>query len=276
MSEYTFTDALNYSMAQLTEIDNASFREFYFPVVDMPLDVAHYCQHNNIDLGNTVIMWDGDTYVGISLLANRGRRGWIGAFGIVPEYRGRGAGKAMLAQQLAVARSAGLQQVWLEVLAQNARAQRLYEGAGFKLGRALLVLKTATAALPPPPTTLSISSTKPEQIIDWVLQGQRPAWARERARLLVTETDALVVNGPNGPDAAMLYRRHGIELEIGAVALIDDHNSASDFLAMLHHAAAGTEKISIQDEPDDTLLYRVCKESGFEEENRQYEMVVEL
>ncbi len=275
MSEYTFTDALGFSMAQLGEMDNQSFREYYFPVENTPGSMARYCQQNNADLGGTVVMHEGDTFVGMSMLATRGRRGWVGGFGIVPEYRGKGAGKAMMARTLGVTRTAGLTRLQLEVLVQNTRAQRLYENSGFTVQRDVVGLKLAAEALPKHSTTARITNTEPEHIMDWLLQGQKPAWSRERASLLVTGGEAIVVSRPGGATGAMLYQRLEHRIQVYAVALID-RTSTNDFAFMLRHVVGDLPFVRVHNEPDDSVLFQVCKDLGFEEEYRQHEMVIEL
>ncbi len=275
MSDYTFTDALGYSMAQLGEMDNQSFREYYFPIENTPLTIARYCQNNNVDLGSTVVMHDGDTFVGMSMVATRGKRGWVAGFGIVPEYRGKGAGKAMMARTLEVARAAGLTGLQLEVLAQNTRAKRLYENSGFTVRRDVVGLKLAAEAIPRHSTTARLTTTEAEHIMDWLLQGQKPAWSRQRASLLVTGGDALVISRPGGATGAMLYQRLEHRIQVYAVALID-RTSANDFAFMLRHVVADLPFVRVHNEPDDSVLFQVCNELGFEEEYRQHEMTIEL
>lgn len=278
MSEYIFTDALGLNMTELAALDVETFQEFFFPVETTATEMARYCQNSNIDLGNTVVMYDGERRIGMSAFATRGRRGYIAGFGIIPEYRGRGVGKLLLAHQLEVARSYGLRSMQLEVLAQNTLAQRLYEGGGFKIKRGLANLKIAAEALPQHVTNAPVRVTEPELIMDWLMQGQQPAWDRERASLLVMKSEALVVNRPGGATAVMLYRRSGEgdkDVQLSAVALID-RTSTNDFLAMLRYAAEGAEKISVHDEPEGTMLNLICRDMGFEEEYQLHEMVVEL
>ena len=57
-------------------------------------------------------------------------RGVLG-MGVVPEFRGRGIGRALLDATLGAARRKGLARVELEVRADNAGAIRLYRSAGF-------------------------------------------------------------------------------------------------------------------------------------------------
>ncbi len=68
---------------------------------------------------------------------------------VVPEHRGRGVGRALLAAVEAGARARGCVKVTLEVGEQNARARQVYEAAGFaqalagvEAGAALFFAKT--------------------------------------------------------------------------------------------------------------------------------------
>ncbi|PZR97348.1 MAG: hypothetical protein DLM69_09810, partial [Candidatus Chloroheliales bacterium] len=250
MSDYTFTDALGYSMEQLVEMVNRCYKQSYLPLQQTPLELARYCQYNNMDLGSIVVMFDGDNFVGCSLLATRNRRGWLGGFGIVPEYRGRGAGRAMLTRQLAVARTFGLTQLQLEVPLQSTPAPRLGESAGFESRRDVFDLLLATKALPHHASTASISPANPEQIMDLLLQGQQPAWTRERINLLVKGGEAIVLSHASGATAAMMYRRrgsHGEKVQLYAAAL-SNYAGANDFALMLRHAADSATSISIHNE----------------------------
>jgi RimJ/RimL family protein N-acetyltransferase len=53
------------------------------------------------------------------------------AMGLLPEFRGRGVGRRLLAATLADARRFGLERIELVVYASNDRARRLYESVGF-------------------------------------------------------------------------------------------------------------------------------------------------
>lgn len=67
-------------------------------------------------------------------------RGGIGAIqnvGVVPEYRGRGLGKALVLKSLHAFRGAGLALGRLEVTAGNAAALGLYRGLGFRYRKTL-------------------------------------------------------------------------------------------------------------------------------------------
>ena len=51
--------------------------------------------------------------------------------GLLPDYRGRGLGRQLVAQAVRAAREAGIERVELEVFASNERAIALYRALGF-------------------------------------------------------------------------------------------------------------------------------------------------
>jgi ribosomal protein S18 acetylase RimI-like enzyme len=70
-------------------------------------------------------------------LREHGRVGAIQNLGVVPAWRGRGLGRALLLRALHGFRQAGLVRAQLEVTAGNAAAIRLYRRLGFRRSRTL-------------------------------------------------------------------------------------------------------------------------------------------
>lgn len=70
-------------------------------------------------------------------LRERGGVGSIQNLGILPGWRGRGLGTALLLQALHGFRQAGLRRAQLEVTAQNETAIRLYRRLGFRSSKTL-------------------------------------------------------------------------------------------------------------------------------------------
>jgi GNAT superfamily N-acetyltransferase len=70
-------------------------------------------------------------------IRERGDLGSIQNLGILPGWRGRGLGEALLLQALAGFRRAGLPHAQLEVTAQNNSAIRLYRRLGFRRTKTL-------------------------------------------------------------------------------------------------------------------------------------------
>jgi ribosomal protein S18 acetylase RimI-like enzyme len=77
--------------------------------------------------GGTVVGWCDVTPMQREVFAHRGVLG----MGVVPGFRGRGIGRALIDATLAAARRKGLARIDLEVRADNAVAIGLYRSAGF-------------------------------------------------------------------------------------------------------------------------------------------------
>ena len=87
--------------------------------------------------GRVIFAEEGAAVVGIACLAytwtleNGGLTAWLDELYVAPEARGRGAGRALLAAAIDRAREDGCRAVDLEVDVDHARAEHLYERAGF-------------------------------------------------------------------------------------------------------------------------------------------------
>jgi len=61
--------------------------------------------------------------------------GWIGGVGVIPSMRGKGLGHRLMLSAEEFCRSKGVRDIYLEVIEGNDRAQRLYEGLGYRATR---------------------------------------------------------------------------------------------------------------------------------------------
>jgi len=80
------------------------------------------------DAAGPVVGWCDIVRAGRPALRHGGALG----IGVLPAFRGRGLGAALLRDALALARERGFRRVELVVRADNARALALYERAGFE------------------------------------------------------------------------------------------------------------------------------------------------
>ena len=87
--------------------------------------------------GALVLAWEGETPVGLAVLATTwtlehgGLVGWLDELYVRPARRSRGIGTALLERTCALAHERGCLALELEVDAAHGRAARLYERAGF-------------------------------------------------------------------------------------------------------------------------------------------------
>lgn len=113
-------------------------------LIPVRLTAEQFHQHltqNSIDLAHSVVAWEGETPVGAGLLAQREDRGWIGGMGVIPAYRRRGIGRALMQHMLLTAQQQGIAQVQLEVLHGNVSAVALYQSLDFVFRRRLLMVE---------------------------------------------------------------------------------------------------------------------------------------
>jgi GNAT superfamily N-acetyltransferase len=127
---------------------NASFRGEVYGESGVDADwFAEHVGRNGIDLARSPRWLVDGALGGMALLAFRGARAWAGAFGVVPELRGRGYARRFLADALALAAEGGAATLELEVLERNAAAIELYERGGFATIGELIVWKRAPLSI---------------------------------------------------------------------------------------------------------------------------------
>jgi GNAT superfamily N-acetyltransferase len=234
---------------------------------------VRYEQH---DLLNSLVALDGAETVGVAVLAVRGLRGWVGGFGVVPRLRGRGLGRRLMSALVERARAAGLRRLSLEVLAGNTAARRLYERAGMRVTRDLLILERpaewspAASALPVEP-----GEAPAAELLEHFsrLHPEPPAWQREPASLLTTDLRGLYLGARSRPRAYALVRQTRED-----EAFLSDLAAADARQARAMCAALGRlgSTLKINNEPEPGLFAAPLLEHGFGETMRQHEMVMEL
>ncbi|MFC4222679.1 tRNA (adenosine(37)-N6)-threonylcarbamoyltransferase complex transferase subunit TsaD [Lysinibacter cavernae] len=91
-------------------------------------------QELSADHRRYIVLVDGDRLVGYAglLCARGGGEGDIQTIAVLPDYRGRGLGRRMLATLCNEARDRGAREVFLEVRADNPTAEGLYASVGFE------------------------------------------------------------------------------------------------------------------------------------------------
>nr|WP_321234449.1 GNAT family N-acetyltransferase [uncultured Psychroserpens sp.] len=112
--------------------------ENYF--VTMPTDYNYYKQRWKVAKVNFDLsygMFDGDQLVGFIIHAIDERHGEQIAFntgtGVIPEYRGRKIVKAIYAYAISDLKRNGITKSVLEVIIENEKAVKAYQGVGFKI-----------------------------------------------------------------------------------------------------------------------------------------------
>jgi GNAT superfamily N-acetyltransferase len=127
---------------------NHAYSDYFMPTVMTPASFQALMIRDDLDPAVSVAALDSGVIVGTGLLGIRGRTGWIGGMGVIPERRRQGIGRQMMHYLLDRAREHRLAEVTLEVIERNRGAYELYRQVGFADQRFLLVLDRAPAEKP--------------------------------------------------------------------------------------------------------------------------------
>lgn len=270
-----FVPAASVSLAEYAAALTASFRGYQFRILMDAGALARRVRFEQYDLENSLLAYDGEALVGVASLSVRGEAGWVAGLAVVPEQRGRGRGRELVSALVGRARSLGLKRLSLEVLAPNTAARRLYEWAGMRVERDLLIMERVGGGGAGAEDLGPLREAEAAELLPhfWRLHPVRPAWQRELASLLVATLRGLYLGEADGPHAYALIGRprpEGIYVSDLAAATPEDARALCAGLA----GVAGTLKVV--NEPADSLFVGPLLEHGFVETERQHEMHLSL
>ncbi|MEM9775269.1 MAG: GNAT family N-acetyltransferase [Chloroflexota bacterium] len=128
-----------------------------------PARLNEYVETYDVDLTASCVVIDGDEpelIMGLGMLGVRDNRTWITRVGVLPFTRKLGAGGAIITQLIETSKQIGHRYTWLEVIAGNEPAYRLFMRNHFVQTRELAVLRR------PPGTKINNESElqRPSQV----------------------------------------------------------------------------------------------------------------
>lgn len=270
------------SQAQRAAVMNAAYADYYVPVRVTQDQLAAMDSFYDVDLSRSVMARTRWEPIGMTLLAVRGDRAWVSGVGVVPAWRRRGVARAMMKYVIEQARTAGATQVFLEVITQNTKAEKLYRSLGFQVTRELLSWQRPSNAdsLPIPPEPLT-SSDPLKLVTEYaVWHDQAPCWQRApdtlhkmagtlkgyRLDWKGSPTAYCVVGGGEG---AVLLQDVGINPDAGLLM-------PGRLLLQALAAVYWGRTLSIMNVPADDALSRILAALGFLVTVRQSEMMLNL
>jgi GNAT superfamily N-acetyltransferase len=271
-----FKPAASVSLDELAAAFTAGFRGYFHPM-QMTVEVlSRRVRMEQLDLLHSLLADDGEQFVGLALLGLRGREGWCGGFGIVPEFRGRGCAPQLMSEFIARARGCGVNRLRLEVLTRNTPAIRLYERAGMRVTRDLLILERTGSVESAITRSHELNEAEPAEMLRHFerLHAWRPAWQRDFAAMLSADgLHGFCLGERNAPDAYALLvtRPDGVTQVIDLAAAGE---AQADALSAVLVRQCGT--IRVVNEPEDSLFITALSAHGFAEMERQHEMACEL
>jgi GNAT superfamily N-acetyltransferase len=276
ISNLKFVSAASLSLEAYAAVINSSFEGYPVRITFNAAMMARRVRLEQQDLEASLVALDGGEAVGMAGLAVRGVRGWVSGFGVAPAWRGKGLGRRLMSALVERARAYGLRQLSLDVLAENAAAVRLYEGAGMRVTRDLLVLDRPADYEPRAARRGRVKEAPAAELLRhyWRLHAEPPAWQRELAALLVADLRGLYVGGRRRPRAYALlgYGRADGNMYLSDLAAADDA-AAGEMCAALDGVPGFIRAVN---EPERSPFVAPLLEHGFREVMRQHEMVMEL
>jgi ribosomal-protein-alanine N-acetyltransferase len=136
--------ALYLSINDLAEAQTAAYGRGW---TSSPLKLMEICRVQTIDLGRSLVLFDGRTPIGIALVGTRADRGWLHDIAVAPAYRRSGMGRRLMQAVTHEMGQTGIREVELDVAAMRADAIGLYSRLGFKQRRVYLNLAATYAEL---------------------------------------------------------------------------------------------------------------------------------
>ncbi|RPJ01801.1 MAG: GNAT family N-acetyltransferase, partial [Chloroflexi bacterium] len=90
---------------------NLAYSDYFTRIVMTPTSFRYLMERDDLSFDASVAALDGSAIVGTGLLGIRGKTGWIGGMGVIPNRRRQGVGRQMMRHLLDRARDNGLSEV---------------------------------------------------------------------------------------------------------------------------------------------------------------------
>ncbi len=248
---------------------NRVFEEYLVPFSFTAEQLCLHIAYHDIDTALSPIWFDdAGNVIAAALLGIRGRRAWIGGFGVAPDHRRQGHARALADSMLAAARTRHMESVTLEVLCANAPAIAVYEKTGFSIARTLHSVETNVTQAGP---ASGIDVVDPVRFIEGA-DDEVPCWQREAASLRNGAAPSAVA-GVDGQTYA-LFRQNAtraqiLKLRVGAPGQLTA-------LASTFAEDRQSRLISIFNEPEGSAVLRHARQEHWREPFLQFEMRLQL
>jgi ribosomal protein S18 acetylase RimI-like enzyme len=191
---------------------NAGFKG-YFVDLTLPLDrFVQRLSYENISPEHSLIAFDQERPVGFLLNAFRTTWGkkiaWNGGTGVVPDMRGKGVGKALVAASIEVYKSESVDVAFLEAIKGNDSAIALYKNNGYRVIDELTNLQTdnaitfATDAL-----SYTVQEVHPAIVGGLDFYYETSAWQTQWQSVVSTCGEAIIIHADGSPIAYALFRK---------------------------------------------------------------------
>jgi len=257
------------------------YENYVVPVQMTPEWLQSHLTTNDVDREDSPLWLDpqGEA-AALGLLGVRGRRGWIGGFGVAVAHRGQGLSRSLARDMLERAARRGLAQVQLEVITQNTLAIRTYKSAGFSTRRDLLVYVRPPDAPAPGADASAVRDADADVVLGAAVEARGDhalpgvCWQREPASMLGRGGLQALQLGTAGDDAFLIYGASPAGVRVAAL-YAENADEVRTLVAALVERLPG-KPCTMLNEPEESPYREALESLGFAERLRQHEMVVPI
>lgn len=206
-----------------------------------------------------------DEYAGVMLFGLKDQLAWIGGMATLPNYRGYGIGRSLVAHAISLAQSLHVKELRLEVIVGNDKAENLYRSTNFTVINTLAVAKGTLQHYRQSPLQV-----KPTRVNEQHLAMQ-PASTSWETRLEASDTvhDIYLKDQYLG---YICFREEGSGLYIQQLCLPEPTQALVEALLTELHTLYGAVSCKIHQIDATSELYTHLKTLGFEELYQQRQM----
>ncbi len=129
---------LEFGFQPTVAILDRGFSDYYVPIRISLEHLIGMLRVDSVDAVASHIVFKDNQPAGVALVARRGWNSRLAGMAILPEARGQGVGRWLVAQIITDAKARGECRLELEVIQENAPAVTMYERAGFRKIRKLV------------------------------------------------------------------------------------------------------------------------------------------
>ena len=190
------------TFSQAVKVWNDGFEDYFF---DMNVSLENYLRRlytQELSPSFSFIAFVKGVPAGFVLngirIINEKKVAWNGGTGVIPQFRGKGIGKALIKESINLYRQQKVDTALLEVVSQNERAFSLYEEFGYRVIDSLYLLRCKEKLSP---DSFKISEKKPYRVrrVSPYFVGQLPfynntaAWQAHWQSVFLSGGEGLIV-----------------------------------------------------------------------------------
>ncbi|MCD9188338.1 MAG: GNAT family N-acetyltransferase [Pyrinomonadaceae bacterium] len=244
--------------------------------------LENHIAQNAVRLEESIGAFAGEKMIGVTL---NGVGFWDGketvydaGTGVIPDFRKKGAGKAMFDFMMPIFKEKGIKQLLLEVISVNDKAVRLYKKLGFQETRRLIFFEQKEDFVERITENLEIREIeKPDWNFLRAFRDRQPSWqnSNESIERMIS---AKVVLGAFLHESlvgyGVVFPRSGTIVQLGVDKKYRRCGIASNILSEIRKRVAGNTKLRFSN-VDENLdgIGEFMQKCGFKEFISQFEMV---